>query len=200
MIRRRLLGLLGLLLLLGGCASINERHPELAAAAGPDVATVYFIRPVPTFTHPYADAPVSIQYQGELLLTLDEGVYTLVYLKPGNGEVRIYNNTLYTNNRQSQRVWRERRYRFVAGRTYFIHVKQVDEEFRGIFYEPELVDLKEAKFLIRTARAYGGAALAHPINKLKETTAPPAGAVEPLEPALPEQLNPRGEYMKPRKP
>ncbi len=191
--------LLVLLVALTGCATINDKHPQLAPGPGPDVASVYFIRPVPTFTHPYADAAVTIEYQGEPLLNLAEGAYTLVYLKPGKGKLRIYNNTLYTNKQASQRVWRERQYRFLAGYTYFIHVKQVDEEFRGIFYEPELVDLKEAKHLIRTARAFG-AALRHPIDKLKDVPPPPASAVDPLEPALPEQLNPRSDYMKKPKP
>ncbi len=196
----RLMAITGLavaLLLGSGCATVNTQHPALAKQAGPDVANVYFIRPIPTltYTHHFADAPVTIEFQGEKLLKLDEGVYTLLYLKPGKGELKIYNNTLFANQKSGQRVWKERMYRFVAGRTYFIHVKQIDEEFRGIFYEPELVSLQEAKRLVKHLKRIGAAANAHPINKLSHVAAPPESAAEEEEPTLPEELYRSTPYL-----
>jgi len=196
----RLMAALGLavaLLLGSGCATVNTKHPALAEQAGPDVASVYFIRPVPTltYTHDFADAPVTIEFQGEKLLKLDEGVYTLLYLKPSKGELKIYSNTLFTNQKSSQRVWKERVYRFVGGRTYFIHIKQIDEEFRGIFYEPDLVSLQEAKRLVKHLKRIGAAANAHPIDKLTHVTAPPESAAKEGEPTLPEELYQSAPYM-----
>jgi len=197
MIHTRLMAILGLaaLLLASGCATVNTRHPALAEEAGPKVASVYFIRPQPLFSDDFADAPVTIEFQGKKLLKLSERTYTLVYLKPSRGELKIYNNTYFTNRPSSQRVWKEREYRFVAGRTYFIHVKQLNEEFRGIFYEPELVGLEEAKKLARHLYRIGPAANAHPIAKLTAVAAPPQSATRKEEPTLPENLYKPGSYM-----
>ena len=193
------LGLTVTLLLSGGCATVNTKHPALAERAGPDVASVYFIRTVPVFAHDFADAPVTIEFQGEKLLKLGEGVYTLLYLKPAKGELKVYSNTLFTNQKSSQRVWKERVYRFVGGRTYFIHIKQVDEEFRGIFYEPDLVSLQEAKRLVKHLKRIGAAANAHPIDKLTHVTAPPESAAKEDEPTLPEDLYRSTPYMQDKK-
>ncbi len=193
------IGLAIALLLSSGCATVNTQHPALAEQPGPNVASVYFIRPVPVFSHDFADAPVTIEFQGEKLLKLAEGVYTLLYLKPAKGELKVYSNTLYTNQKSSQRVWKERVYRFVGGRTYFIHIKQIDEEFRGIFYEPDLVSLQEAKRLVKHLKRIGAAANAHPINKLTHVAAPPESAAKDDEPTLPEDLYRASPYMLDRK-
>ena len=200
MTHTRLIAVLGLLALLmaSGCATVNTRHPAVADKPGPDVASVYFIRPAPVISHAFGDAAVTIEYQGQKLLKLSERTYTLLYLKPSKGEVKIYNNTYFTNRPESQRVWKERMYRFVAGRTYFIHVKQVNEEFRGLFYEPELVNLAQAKRLARHLYRIGSAASDHPIAKLTEAdiVPPPASAAKDTEPTLPENLYRPESYMK----
>ncbi len=198
----RLMAVMGFavtLLLSSGCATVYTQHPVLADKAGPDVVNVYFIRTVPVYTHALADAPVIIEFQGEKLLKLGEGAYTLLYLKPSKGELKIYNNTLFTNQPSSQRVWKERYYRFVGGRTYFIHVKQIDEEFRGTFYEPELVSLQEAKRLVKHLKRIGAAAAAHPIDKLTHVAAPPESAAKDEEPTLPEDLYQSAPYMQDKK-
>ncbi len=194
----RLMAVIGFtvtLLLSSGCATVYTQHPALADKAGPDVASVYFIRTVPVYTNDFADAPVIIEFQGKKLLKLGEGVYTLLYLKPAKGKLKVYNNTLFTNQLDSQRVWKERDYRFIAGRTYFIHIEQIDEEFRGIFYEPGLVPLQQAKQLIKHLRRMGTKAAAHPIDKLTHVTAPPESAAKDETPTLPEDLYRSTPYM-----
>ncbi|MCF6210549.1 MAG: hypothetical protein L3J88_03370 [Gammaproteobacteria bacterium] len=194
----RLMAIIGFtvaLLLSSGCATVYTQHPTLADKAGPDVASVYFIRTVPVYTNDFADAPVIIEFQDKKLLKLGEGAYTLLYLKPAKGELKVSNNTLYTNQLNSQRVWKERHYRFIGGRTYFIHIQQIDEEFRGIFYEPELVSLQQAKQLIKHLRRMGAKAAAHPIDKLTHVAAPPESAAKDKKPTLPESLYKSTPYM-----
>jgi len=198
----RLMAVMGFaiaLLLSSGCATVYTQHPALTDKPGPNVVSVYFIRTVPAYTHAFADAPVIIEFQGEKLLKLGEGAYTLLYLKPAKGELKIYNNTLFANQSSSQRVWKERHYRFVGGRTYFIHVKQINEEFRGIFYEPELASLQQAKQLIKDIRRMGAEAAAHPIDKLTHVAAPPESAAKDEKPTLPEDLYKSAPYMQDKK-
>ncbi|HEB92949.1 MAG TPA: hypothetical protein ENI94_05685 [Gammaproteobacteria bacterium] len=190
-----IIGLTVTLLLSSGCATVYTQHPALADKAGPDVASVYFIRTVPVYTNDFADAPVIIEFQDKKLLKLGEGAYTLLYLKPAKGELKVNNNTLFTNQPSSQRVWKERYYRFIAGRTYFIHIQQIDEEFRGIFYAPELVSLQQAKQLVKHLRRMGAKAAAHPIDKLTHVAVPPEGAIKDEEPTLPEDLYKSTPYM-----
>lgn len=167
-------------MLLAGCASVNKTHPRLmpddiSAEQISSVATVYVIRPRLLKSKGVADLPVRIDYQGQPLLTLEEGSYALMYIRPGKGEIKVWSKTRFTNQMDSIDVWRSRQYKFIVGKTYFIHIRQVDEEFRGVFYEPELVNLKQAKVLVESARASGVARRA-PIEKLTAVDEPPASA------------------------
>lgn len=188
------LSLLWALLLLQGCASVNEKHAFLETAVDAPAANVYFIRPKPYKTKGIADKPIRIAYQKQDLLGLDEGSYTLLRIKPSNGELRVYSWTRYTNMDKPREVWRKREFKFFPDVTYFIYLKQVNEEFRGIFYVPELVSLDEAKQLIEHARASGAARKA-PIDKLTEVKVPPSSAEKPLPPALPENIYQPEKYL-----
>ena len=190
-----LIGFVAALLISSGCVSINARHPDYAEAPGPDVANVYFIRTTPVLIHPFADAAVTIEFKGEELLKLDEGVYTLIYMKPSKGVLKVINRSLFTNRLQSQPVWKENLYRFVGGRTYFIHIAQKDEEFRGIFYTADLVSLKEAKRLAKTVKRIGEAASEHPIASLENVYEAPSSTGRSRGPTLPEQLYRHEDYM-----
>jgi hypothetical protein len=148
-----------------------------------------------------ANAPVRIEFQGQPLLTQDEGNYTLLYLKPSKGLVKIFSKTAFTNRRLPVDVWRDREYKFIAGKTYFIYVHQLNEEFRGVFYEPEPVSLRVAKQLIEPGEGrFGsthasGAARSAPIDKLTEVDEPPASAIKGLPPALPENIYKQEKYL-----
>jgi hypothetical protein len=195
-----LLALLGGLLWLAGCATVNEKHPqlvtgEITAKEAGQVATVYFIRPKPYKSKGIADDPIRIEYQGKLLLKIGEGSYTMVHLKPGKGLVKVFSKTLFTNKAMPIEVWRARHYKFIPGKTYFIYLRQLNEEFRGVFYEPEPVSLRKAKTLLDTARA-SGAARGAPIDKLSEVDEPPASAFEGLPPALPENIYKQEKYLR----
>jgi hypothetical protein len=190
-----------------GCAKVNVKHPQLmtgdlSAQQKAQLATVYFIRPEAYKTKGAANDTVRITFQGQTLLEQDEGSYALVYIKPSKGELKVYSKTLFTDKRLPVEVWRAREYKFIAGKTYFIYVRQINEEFRGVFYEPEPVSLKEAKELIVPGKGrFGntrasGAARSAPIGKLTEVDAPPASAVKSLEPALPENIYKSEKYLR----
>ncbi len=192
--------------LLAACSTVNTRHPQvmpgdITAEQKTQLATVYFIRPIAYKSKGVANDAVRITFQGKTLLTQDEGNYTLLYLKPSKGILKIHSETKFINDKAPVAVWRARQYKFIAGRTYFIYVHQINEEFRGVFYEPEPVDLREAKELIvpgkgrfSTTRA-SGAARSAPIDELTEVRAPPASAVKALAPALPENIYKQEKYL-----
>ncbi len=188
-------GLAITLLLSSGCATVNFQHPAVVEDVSPDVARVYFIRPMPVIGHDFADAPVTIEYQGEKLLKLSEDAYILIYIKPSKGIIKVYNNSRFTNRTESQQMWKQTQYRFIAGRTYFIYIHQDDEEFRGIFYTPELVHLSEAKRLAEPLHRIGGAAADFPIANITEALEAPLGTAKKQAPTLPEELYRHEDYM-----
>jgi hypothetical protein len=192
---------------LAACSTINSKHPqlmmgELKAEQKAQVASVYFIRPQVYKTKDISDGPVRITFQGETLLEQNEGSYSLLHIKPSKGALKIYSMTKFTDKLEAVQVWRERQYKFIAGKTYFVYVRQINEEFRGVFYEPQPVSLREAKRLIvpGTGRfgntSPSGAAHDAPINKITEVNAPPASAVKGLLPALPENIYKQEKYLR----
>jgi len=180
---------------LTACASVNQQHPEVENRAEAPAAMVYFIRPKVEKTKGYADNPVRVDFQGQPLVTLDEGSYTLLRIKPSDGLVKVNSMTRFTNQAQPIEVWRERRYKFLPDRTYFIHLRQLNEEFRGVYYEPEPVEWEMAKKLIETARASGAARSAR-IETLTEVVAPPSSTIDKSIPALPENLYKPEQYLR----
>ncbi|WP_455366245.1 hypothetical protein [Kaarinaea lacus] len=172
---------------------MNVNHSQVQSEAEDEhVAKVYFIRPMPLKFKGIADKKVRIDFQNETLLTIKEGQYALVRLKPSKGEVVTHSQTKFTNKDIPIDVTRARAYRFIAGKTYFIHVKRVDEEFRGIFYDPAPVTLEQAQALSKQLRAIGAAA-DEPIDQIQSIAEAPDPS--PLEPALPEQLYPGKKYL-----
>jgi len=183
-----------------GCATVNNKHPmviskEMKSDEPVNFAYVYFIRPKLDKSKGIADEPVRIEFQENVLLELDEGSYALLRIKLSKGEVKVFNKTNFVNNIYPVEVWRAREYKFIEGKTYFIHIKQIDEEYRGVFYDPQPVDFATAKTLARQSRASGEARNAS-IEKLKDISEPPESAVNKLSPALPEDIYKREPYIK----
>ena len=156
---------------------------------------MYFIRPKPFKSKGAADNSIRVEFQGNVLLSIDEGSYTLLHIKPSKNKLTVFSETLFTNISIPIEVWRAREYKFIAGKTYFIHLKRMDEEYRGIFYDIEPVNLDKAKILIDTTIASGAARNA-PIDELTNVQEPPASAIKGLSPALPENIYKRETYLK----
>ncbi|MDH5327425.1 MAG: hypothetical protein OEZ68_01235 [Gammaproteobacteria bacterium] len=178
-----------------GTIEINKTHPAIAEVT-PDTltASVYFIRPMPVKPKGVADKPLKVEYNKQALLTIEEGSYTLIKIKPGQGEISTHSETRFINKAIPIKVSRKRRYTFISGRTYFIHLQRIDEEFRGIFYDPKPMELEQALTLIQTTNVTArGPARKEPIEQIESVPiTPKAGS---LEPAFPEGLYPQSPYL-----
>lgn len=142
-----------LLAALAGCeTTINKIHPMIVTQPDVAAANVYFIRPVTYRERGIADNPVKIEFNGIELLKIGKGDYTLLRVRPEKVLLKTRNMTPFTNKNEYVEMTRELPLELAPGKTYFIHIRQVNEEFRGIYYVPMLVDLKTAKELIIDAR------------------------------------------------
>lgn len=188
------------LALLTGCASVNKMHPmlvtnEIKEGGTTSFASVYFIRPRPFKPKGVADKTITVDYQDKTILTIDEGNYTLLRIKPSTGMIKVHSETKFTNQLTPIKVWRSRQYKFIEGKTYFIHLKRVDEEYRGIFYEPQPVKFDQAKSLADDTFA-SGEARSKPIDELVNFSEAPESAYEKQAPALPENIYKPEPYLK----
>lgn len=156
------------------------------------VAKVYFIRTMPVKFKGIADSRINVDINGELLMKIDEGAYTMLRIKPAKASITTHSRTLFTTKYEPIKVSRTREYNFLAGKTYFINLERVNEEFRGIFYDPAPVTLEMAKNLTKQLRAVGNARN-EPIDKIQKVADIPAPGQ--LDPALPENLYPGKPYL-----
>jgi hypothetical protein len=191
---RRLAVLFTLLFVMAGCGNpVNIKNPYVMAESDDaHVARVYFIRPQPYKYKGIADNEISVEYKNETLLKINEGQYTMVRIKPSKGEIITHSKTQFTNKTVPIDVSRARNYRFLAGKTYFIYLKRINEEFRGIFYDPAPVTYQQALKLATNLRARG-LAKQEPITDI--SVAKEAPEPSPLEPALPEKMYPEEKYL-----
>lgn len=186
--------------LLAGCASVNKQHPmlvtqEIKQGENIDFASVYFIRPKPFKHKGVADKPITVDYQDKPILTIDEGSYTLLRIKPSDGFIKVNSETMFINKLQPIKVWRARHYKFIVGKTYFIYLKRDNEEFRGIFYEPQPVHFDKAKILAENCFA-SGEARSKPLDELVNFSEAPDSAFDKQPPALPENIYKAEPYLK----
>lgn len=141
------------LAILAGCeTTINKDNPLIVTQPEVAAANVYFIRPMTYRERGMADNPVKIEFNGLEMLKIGKGDYTLLRVRPEKVVLKTRNLTHFTNKNEYVEMTRELPLELVPGKTYFIHIRQVNEEFRGVYYVPMLVDLKAAKELIIDAR------------------------------------------------
>ena len=186
--------------LISSCASVNKQHPMLVTddikkGEPANFANVYFIRPKPFKPKGVVDKTITIEYQDIPILNIDEGSYTLLRIKPSAGMIKVDSETKFTNKIVPIKVWRARHYKFIEGKTYFIYLKRVNEEFRGIFYEPQPVKFEKAKALTEKTFA-SGEARSFPIDELVNISEPPDSAFEKQAPALPENIYKTEPFLK----
>ena len=184
----------GLGLFLSACGTtINKQHPSLQnITEDTGTASVYFIRIQPVKTKPLADKPIAIDFKQEKLLEISEGVYTLLKIRPSEGEITTHSITKFTTQQKPIKVSRTRHYAFLAGRTYFIYLNQLNEEFRGVYYDPAPVSLYEAKVLVQNLRVRGLARSARIEDIESVPDIPNQGELDPI---LPEKLYPQSPYL-----
>lgn len=164
---RFVLVLLALALVSACGTEVHRQHPLFVEHADIAAANVYFIRPYTYRERGVADNPVKIEVAKAPLLELGKGEYTLIRLKPGVTTVTTRNLTMFTNKTEPVEMTRAIEIDLQAGKTYFLHIEQVNEEFRGVYYLIKPIDLRTAKVLAADVLATG-AARAAPILQLAE--------------------------------
>lgn len=186
--------LLIIVLILTACATakINQNSYLATEANDQHVAKIYFLRSKPVKYKGIADSKITVDINGAPLITIDEGAYTLVKIKPVKAKITTHSKTKFITQFQPIDVTRTREYNFIAGKTYFINLERVNEEFRGIFYDPAPVNLEQARKIAEPLRAVGEAKKA-PIKYITKVADTPKASS--LKPALPEDLYPGKQYL-----
>jgi hypothetical protein len=151
--------IIGLFFVITGCGStsVNDDHILVESEDGNPAANVYFIRPFTYRERGISDNPVKIELNRKELITLGKGEYTLVHIKPVDATITTRSFTMHTNKLMPVEISRSANMHFEHGQTYFIHIRQVNEEFRGVYYLPELIGLETAKRMTAELRADGAA-------------------------------------------
>ncbi|NOX42764.1 MAG: hypothetical protein GXP19_03395 [Gammaproteobacteria bacterium] len=143
--------------LISGCGStsVNSKHILIETDKEVAAASVYFIRPFTYRERGIADNPVKIELNRKEIISLGKGEYTLVRIKPVEATITTRNYSMFTNKLMPIEMTRNANMTFAAGETYFIHIKQVNEEFRGVYYLPELIGLTTAKRMASDLKSTG---------------------------------------------
>jgi hypothetical protein len=150
---------------LGGCAAwgwngtqVNTANHLISKAGEPLYSTVYFLRPLTERAMGFSDNALTISLDGNKLLTLEKGDYTLIYMRP-----RVRTTMTLENLTEVGPFWKTKKmdknyeFGFRAGETYFIVFEPVDGEFRGVYFTARNVDRFTAKQLAHNLRPAGEA-------------------------------------------
>lgn len=196
----RIIGILICVMLLDACAvgNVNKHHSALQnITPETPVANVYLLRPRMLKLKGASRGVLKVSFNGEVIADLGAGEYTLVKIHPGQSRVATHSLSKFTNQARPIQVSRFRDYNFIENMTYFIHISRVDEEFRGVFFDPKSVSLDTAKNLLYTLSAFG-AAKDSPLESLDHVDLPAAPSELPI--VTPENLYPDEKYLLTPKP
>lgn len=158
--------------MLGGVAScamtrVDGKHPLLQAPGTAGSARVYFLRRPTERNMGFADNPVTVDMNEAKLIELAKGEYTAVSLVPRDYQLVLRNLTEVGPDWRPKELLKRYRFDFQEGRTYFVAISAVDGEFRGVFFDAQLIDLSEARQVARRLRPVHGAA---PVESLNPST------------------------------
>ncbi len=162
MLRKREIVALLLVLSLAGCtgwpkfSEFNQGHSWVQGGSG-DYAVIYFLRPDTERYMGAADNRIAVELNKELLLYLVKSEYTVVHLKPGEVDVTIKSLTNAGPFREFKQMKHTKRFEFAVGSTYYLSIEPVDGEFRGVYFQPHMIDLASAQQKSRHMRAIGPA-------------------------------------------
>lgn len=144
-----------LAVVLAGCSmtKVHREHSLVQAAAGGGGARVYFLRPETERRMGFPDNPVQLGLNDEPLMELARGEYTVVSLVPREYTLTVSNQTEAGSYWEVKTLSRNYSFEFSAGSTYFIVLRVVDGEFRGVHFVAEAVDIADAQRLASRLRA-----------------------------------------------
>ena len=141
-----------------GVTKVKKEHGLLQSDLSRPHATVYFMRANTEHPQGFADNSLAVEIDGELLISLAKGEYTMAYLKPRQITVTLKNLAQAGGRWEVKEMERSRQFRLQPDETYFINANAVDGEFRGVRFIPEMVSQFEAKKISEYLRAVGKAA------------------------------------------
>ena len=160
---RRIFGALltsAIIVALAGCAATKmvSDHPLVEKNGQTAHAKVYFIRPLTERAMGFPDNPLSIEFDSHQLLALAKGEYSLVHMKPRETTTMTLKSlTTVGPDWHVKEMVKNQKWSFTAGATYYIVLKPVDGEFRGVYFTAEAVDWFTAKESVRQLRAVDAA-------------------------------------------
>jgi len=153
--------------LLGACTTsvIKPNNPHFAKLNAKDFALVYVMRPTPIRTRGVADNDIKVEFgENQLVSELSSGEYVAFKVKPGKLDIITRSIAYVTTRTLPDKVWRARNFDFEAGKTYYIHAKFTQEEFRGMYFIPEKISEEEAKAMLIRIQPAGDLATSQPIS------------------------------------
>jgi len=147
-----------------GTTAIMQTHPLLADPLNVKAAKVYFIRSDSGFDGVRGNA-YTISLDGQDLLTISKGEYTLVYLMEYSGDMTVVSSDVV--NRGGLNTWIKvkgsRRFLFEGSKTYYITFERsLHDPFQGTAYIPTGITETVAKRMAGTLKPIGEA-VAHPL-------------------------------------
>ena len=150
---------LGAVLGLSACAasSIDNANPLISDRPDLLVAKVYIIRPRTERYLGMADNSIAVELDRRPLMELAKGEYTLLHLHPGSAWLGLRSMTTWGPGHKIKEMSTVKEFTFEPGETYYIAIRPIDGEFRGVKYEAKLVDLDTALHLSRYLNAFGQA-------------------------------------------
>ena len=157
------------LLFINGCTTsvIMKSNPTFAEPTSKDYAYIYMIRPMPIRTRGIADNDVKVEFGADqLAVLLSAGEYAAFKVKPGDLNIIIRSTTYLTTDPVPVEVFRADNFNIEAGRKYFIQTKFIQEEFRGMYFKPVMIDLKTAKDMLIRLKPAGDLAKQRPLENL----------------------------------
>ncbi len=153
-------------LALSGCSTskIFDSHPLLAESGG-GAAKVYFIRSQTERRMGISDNALIVDFNGEQAVSLEKGEYVALSLVPRDYIITLKNRTEAGPRWDVKWMSKKYQFDFDVDKTYYIEVKSIDGEFRGIFFVANDLARYEAEQLaqLQNLRAAGALARQSPL-------------------------------------
>lgn len=145
--------------LLSACSTtrVERGHSLIQQDLSEPYANVYFIRPNTEHTQGFPDNPLIVEVNGERLMQLGKGEYTLARLKARDITITMRAKTQVRGRWEVTGMAQVRKFNLEPGQTYFILAKNVDGEFRGVTFVPESISQFDAKQISAPLKATGAA-------------------------------------------
>ena len=157
-----------LTVLVSACSTTSsiKSHPMVVSDSDANAATVYFVRPEPIRTRGIADTDVKVEIDEKVATLLSAGEYVALKIKPGKVNITLRSLAYVTSKPMPEEVFRSAEFTFDEKQKYVIHTQFTQEEFRGIYFMPKLLEVNEVKSMIPRLKPHGDLAKQLPIDKL----------------------------------